>query len=80
MEARVQKWGNSLGIRIPSQLLKTLNLKTNDKVELTEEDDRIIISKSKNDKISLKKLFDEYDGENLAKEFYWDESVGREIW
>ena len=47
MEARLQKWGNSDGIRIPSNILKSLNLKTNDKVKLTLEEDRIIITKSK---------------------------------
>ena len=80
MEARLQKWGNSQGIRIPSSLLKALNLKTNDKIELIQEDDKIIISKSKNSKISLEKLFNEYNGENHAKDFEWDHSKGREIW
>ena len=47
VEARLQKWGNSLGIRIPSSLLKTLNLKNNDQVDINYEDDKIIISKSK---------------------------------
>jgi len=30
MEARLQKWENLDGIRIPSSFLKFLNLKTND--------------------------------------------------
>ena len=30
METRIQKWGNSSGIRIPSSILKSLNIKTND--------------------------------------------------
>lgn len=80
MEIRLQKWGNSDGIRIPSSFLKALNLKTNDKLELVQEDDRIIISKSKNKKISLKERFMEYKGANLAKDFEWDENVGEEIW
>ena len=80
MEVILQKWGNSDGIRIPSSLLKALNLKTNDKIELIQEDDKIIITKSKNKKISLAELFKNYSGENLAKEFEWDENVGREIW
>lgn len=80
MEVRLQKWGNSLGIRIPSNLLKSLNLKVNDNIELIQEDDKIIISKSKNKKIFLEQLFKEYNGKNLTKEFEWDESVGREIW
>ncbi len=80
MEARLQKWGNSNGIRIPQSILKALNLKTNDKVEIEKVEDKIIITVPKEKKVSLKELFDEYKGENLAKEFEWDDPVGREIW
>ena len=80
MEARLQKWGNSDAIRIPSVYLKSLNLKTNDRVNIEQEDDRIVISKSKNSRVSLRDLFAEYDGENLSKEFEWDDARGRELW
>ena len=80
LEAKLQKWGNSLGIRIPSSLLKALNLKNNDQVDINYEDDKIVISKSKNNKISLEERFKEYKGENLAKEFNWDLPRGKEIW
>ena len=80
MEVRLQKWGNSDGIRIPSTILKLLDLKTNDLLDLVEEDGRIIISKSRNKKISLEERFKNYNGENLAKEFSWDEPRGNEIW
>ena len=80
MEIRLQKWGNSDGIRIPSNFLKLLNLKTNDKLELNYENDKIIITKAQKTKISLEERFAEYKGENLAKEFSWDESKGKEIW
>lgn len=80
MELRLQKWGNSDGIRIPSNILKTLNLKTNDKINLEQIDDKIIISKKIETKISLAEKFKEYNGENLAKDFSWDDSRGKEIW
>ena len=80
MEARLQKWGNSVGLRIPSNILKSLNLKKDDVVELKQDEDKIIISISKRKKISLKEEFEKYNGENLAKEFEWDAPVGREIW
>ncbi len=80
MEARIQKWGNSAGIRIPSSILKSLNIKTNDILDIAQEDDRIIISIPKKKKISLEDRFKEYHGKNLAKEFSWDENVGKEIW
>ena len=80
MEARIQKWGNSDGIRIPSSILKSLNIKTNDILNIEQEEDKIIISIPKKKKISLETRFKEYNGKNLAKEFSWDENVGREIW
>lgn len=80
MEARIQKWGNSDGIRIPSNILKSLNIKTNDILNIEQKDDKIIISVPKKKKISLEDRFKEYHGKNLAKEFSWDENIGREIW
>ena len=80
MEAKLQKWGNSDGIIIPSILLKNLNLKTNDTVTLEQIDDKIVISVPKKKKISLEQRFKEYRGKNLAKEFEWDEPRGNEIW
>jgi len=80
MEAKLQKWGNSDGIRIPSNILKALNLKTNDKVDLNFQEDKIIISKPLKKKISLEERFLNYKGANLAKEFSWDEPKGKELW
>ena len=80
MKIILQKWGNSDGIRIPSTILKSLNLRTNDILDIKEEGDKIILTKSKNKKISLKERFDKYNKEDLAKEFIWDEKVGREVW
>ena len=39
MESRLQKWGNSDGIRIPSSCLKALNLKTNYIVNIVQEEE-----------------------------------------
>lgn len=80
METKVQKWGNSDGIRIPSSILKELNIKTNDRINITREDDKIIITKCNKEKISLKERIKNYKGSNLCKDFVWDESVGKEIW
>lgn len=80
MEARLQKWGNSLGIRIPKSLLNSLNLKEDDILDLDVEENKIIIVKSTQSKIDLAKRFKDYYGENLAKDFSWDEKRGKEIW
>lgn len=80
MEVRLQKWGNSNGIRIPNIILKSLDLKPNDKVEIRQEEEKIIISKLKKEQISLEQRIKEYKGENLSKDFNWDEPQGKELW
>ena len=79
MESRLQKWGNSDGIRIPSSFLKALNLKTNDIVNIVQEEDKIIISVPKKKKISLKERFEKFN-DTYENDFSWDEPVGKEIW
>ena len=80
MEVKLQKWGNSNGIRIPNFILKALNLKPNDKVEIREENDQFIISKVKKQNLALEERIKQYKGPNLAKDFCWDEPKGKEIW
>lgn len=57
MEVRLQKWGNSDGIRIPSVILKSLNVRTNDVLNIEQEENKIIISIPKREKISLSEKF-----------------------
>ena len=42
METKLQKWGNYNGIKIPCSILKALNLKTKDIVNLSYHEDKII--------------------------------------
>ena len=84
MEARLQKWGNSDGIRIPSSFLKSLNLKTNDVVELLQIEDTIIISKPKKKHMTLEERFKMYEDlpvEEIAvaESYDWGEDIGKEI-
>ena len=90
MKVKLQKWGNSLDIRIPKSILSSLNFNENDILKIEQIDDKFIITKSKKNKISLKnylinmmeKIYriDQYDGENLSKEFVWDDAKEKEIW
>ena len=84
MEARLQKWGNSDGIRIPSSFLKSLNLKTNDKVELVQQEDTIIISKLIKKHLTLEERIDMFeklsdDEKGNIESYDWGEDLGKEI-
>ena len=55
MIATVSKWGNSLGIRVPSDITAATGISEGDKVEITSRSDgSIIIRKKKKDVAQLK--------------------------
>lgn len=43
MEAHIQKWGNSLGLRIPMALAKRLNFRPGTNVIIEVENGRLVI-------------------------------------
>ncbi len=81
MQATIQKWGNSQGIRIPKAFLEALGMMENDLVELTRVDDNIVIKKvKKQNDLTLDDIFKDYDGESAAENFDWGSPVGKEVW
>lgn len=81
MQATIQKWGNSQGIRIPKAFLEALGMAENDLVELKRVDDNIVITKAKAEKeITLDDIFKDYNGENVVEEFDWGAPAGKEVW
>ena len=46
MNATIQKWGNSHGIRLPKWILDQLKIRENDNLEISVTEDAIIMKKS----------------------------------
>lgn len=81
MQATIQKWGNSQGIRIPKAFLDALGMMENDLVELNRVDDNIVITKVKEKKeLTLEDIFKDFNGEYEAEKFDWGSPVGKEVW
>lgn len=81
MAYRVQKWGNSNGIRIPKVYLDALNIKSGDAINIVRDENKIIITKVEREKASLKLRIKHYEGSKVDSEkFTWDEAKGKEIW
>ena len=78
MTAKIQKWGNSLGIRIPKSIIEKANLNENSEVEIENKDGAIIIF-PRQKKLSLDTLLSEITKDNLHQESD-DEVEGREVW
>ncbi len=78
MHTQVQKWGNSLGIRIPKTLAQKLNLHSGSQIELNAKKSHIIITKSHSE---LDVMLDRINKSNCHHEnFYNDDNVGNESW
>lgn len=81
MAYRVQKWGNSNGVRIPKVHLEALNIKSGDPINIVRDENKIIITKAEREKASLKQRIKKYVGSDVDdEEFTWDEAKGKEIW
>ena len=80
MRASVQKWGNSLAVRIPKALAVESKLKQGCSVELSSEDGKIVLVPQRRRKYSLKKLLGVVNRRNLHAELDFGKPVGREAW
>ncbi len=77
MQAYIQKWGNSLGLRIPSQLAKRLNLHQGSAVTLEIDQGRIVIQPPK---YCLDSMLNEITSENQHHPIHDDDKKGNEEW
>jgi len=74
---QVQKWGNSLGIRIPKSLALKVGLEEGSEVDLDVEDGHLVI---KPKTAALDELLAQVTPENLHKEVSTGDPQGRESW
>ena len=77
MKTLVQKWGNSLGIRIPVLYAKELDLKYGSSVEIISEDGKIVIIPKR---MTLESLLAQVSEENIHASVDTGSSVGKEEW
>ena len=78
MYTQIKKWGNSNAVRIPKELLDTLGLKENDKIEIRIENGKLIIEPIYKHR-SLEERIAEYDGEYNYGEWDTGRSKGNEV-
>lgn len=77
MQTHLQKWGNSLGLRIPMQLAKKLGLHPGSSVSLEVEENRLIIQTPKYD---LETMLKGITPKNMHHQILDDEQQGNEEW
>lgn len=78
--ATLSKWGNGQGVLIPKHVCELLGLKTGDKVSITTEKEKIIITRPE-EKYTLEARLRNWDGKGEPlRKYDWGKPVGKEMW
>lgn len=82
MQTKIQKWGNSQGLRIPKTVLDEIQLSVGDKVHVYSHEGKIIIEPVKRikGKVSLKSLVKKIPENYKTEEVDWGRPLGKEEW
>ncbi len=81
MLAKVQKWGNSLALRVPKALAEEIGVGPDSPVELTVRDNALVIEPvRKRAKYDLDRMLDEITPDNLQREISTGDPAGQEVW
>ena len=78
METKVQKWGNSLGVRIPRAIASSARLRAGTSVEILAEGDSIVIRAANRPRYRLADLLKAVTRRNLQAAVDTGAPVGRE--
>jgi len=79
MDAMVQKWGNSLALRIPSSLAKDVDLHQGSVVEVVVVQGKMVVKPKKVRRQSLGQLLKGVTRRNLHSAQDWGKAEGREV-
>ena len=80
MNATVQKWGNSLALRIPQALAKDIHLRQGSVVMLALVDGKMVVNPKGKHQYSLSRLLKAVTKKNRHSEHDWGGAAGAEIW
>jgi antitoxin MazE len=82
MMTRIQKWGNSQGLRIPKQILEDAHISVGDDVDVAARDGLIVVAPARRvrGKRSLQELVSRIPRNYKAGETDWGQPVGEEVW
>ena len=82
MITRVQKWGNSQGLRLSKGLLSEVEIDVGDAVEVAVHDGSLVVTPVRRVRggHDLRELVRRIPRDYEPEEFDWGPPVGREVW
>lgn len=79
MHTTIQKWGNSLAIRIPKAFALETQINNGTEVEIRIKDKQLVITPVKKEKYSLDDLLSEITNANIHNEIDFRDTQGKEL-
>ncbi|QTA92844.1 AbrB/MazE/SpoVT family DNA-binding domain-containing protein [Desulfonema magnum] len=80
MQTKIQKWGNSLALRIPKAFALNVNIEKETVVELSLDSGRIVITPVSAPGYTLEELLNGVSENSLHGETDTGDAVGEEVW
>lgn len=76
----IKLWGNNLGVRLPAAVAKAANLRVDQRVCVSVEDGKVIITPVGDAPLSLEQRLAKYDVKRHGGEVMSGPAVGAERW
>jgi len=82
MLSRIQKWGNSQGIRIPKNILENSHIVIGEEINIIAQNGKIIVESTNkiHGRYDIKTLASKMPEDYEAEEEDWCKPTGREEW
>jgi antitoxin MazE len=80
MKTHIQKWGNSLALRIPKSFAAEVRLEVGSLVELTLLEGKLVVSPLHQPDATLEELLAGITDQNLHHEVDTGRAIGKETW
>ena len=77
---KIQKWGNSQGLRLSREVLAQANIGIGDDVEVVASEQQIVVRKRRSSKYDLAELVARIPKGYKTEEIATGAAVGREAW
>jgi len=80
MKARIQKWGNSLALRIPKAFATEAGLRDDSSVDISLEEGKLVIVPAAEPQLTLEQLLAQVTEDNVHSEIDAGPAAGKETW
>ena len=80
MQSKVQRWGNSLAVRIPKAFAQDVGIEEDSSVEISITGRDLVISPRAPRPLTLEQLLEGITDENLHEEIATGPALGNEAW